>query len=117
MFPAKHNLKKFRLHEQNSNLIKKEQKIPEANDNGASINRARSRVFTFVQVQIPQGLGRLLRERHLVVVVDHPPPFPLDVADIVANHRRGPHVRNKSGQFVFWGAIREFGTEEYNAKN
>ena len=58
------------------------------------------RVLPLVEVEVPESLRRVLRERHLVVVVDDPPALAQDVADVVADVHRAPHVRDERAQLV-----------------
>lgn len=53
-----------------------------------------------VKIQIAELLGWILRDRHLVVVEDHPLAVLEDVAHVMANLGRGAHVRDERHQFV-----------------
>ena len=71
----------------------------------ASWHRARpdsTRLHSLVKVEIGQIFRGLLRQGHLLVIVDHPLAIPQDVAHIVAHVRWRPHVADERYQFVFW---------------
>lgn len=50
---------------------------------------------TFVQIQIAQLFGRILRDGHFSIVEDDPFAVAIDVAHVVADLRRGAHVRDE----------------------
>ena len=63
------------------------------------------RVLPLVKVEVAEPLGRLLRERHLVVVVDDPLAVAQDVTHVVAHVHGAPHVRDERPQLVLGLAV------------
>lgn len=58
--------------------------------------------LSLVKVEIGEVARGVLWESHLLVIVDDPATFFLDVTYIVTNHCWGSHMADESHQFVFW---------------
>lgn len=56
-----------------------------------------------VEIEVREVGGRVFRERHLLVVVDHPLTVRLEyVSHVVTGLSRRPHVTDEGNQSVFW---------------